>query len=701
MLAAAAAVLALAVPAIWVGVEPTYRARALVRVSPKALRIAFKNEDNSNATFYRTLVNTQATILRGPIVMQRVLDQEKIRETRWYRESPKRWWGRHPSHLERLTEAVATKIHRDSELIEVSVEADHPSDAKLIANATVDEFKRFSDETSREVDVQRYETLADEHSRVQREIDGLLKTKYGVAKQLGTASPEELRSQLSTHLSRLEEEYASLDRSLKLIRADQAWLAQRDAERQNRAASDETQPAEPAPSHYTRDADWRRLRLHLKEGEQSLEIASQQFGESHPRIQEAQTRIEHAQLLLRERERQLDEYVALGVQESASSAEGAWTSTDPVTLERRAERIERQRALLGEEIERQRGKVAGAGDLASDLAQFDEQLLRKRELAATLHARLTELELEGKAPARITVESHASEPSGPDSDRRVLLTLLALGASILCGLGAGYVRIVCDPRVREAADVQGTARVPFLGQLPPMPTTRRVWDGCTPSLLESVRIVRTALLERYEEQGKGAVLITSATGETGKTSLAVLLAGSLAALGKKVLLVEADLRRPAMAERLGVDSTLGLAALLTGKADDRAVVASVGRPRFDVVFAGEIPEGFDPELLANGVFESALARWRKSYDFVLVDSPPVLPVADARILARAIGETLMVLRAAHTRRSDLVQAYGDLASAGGELLGTVLVGVRSKAGYEYDVGRYRYSRPTKVLEPVA
>lgn len=137
---------------------------------------------------------------------------------------------------------------------------------------------------------------------------------------------------------------------------------------------------------------------------------------------------------------------------------------------------------------------------------------------------------------------------------------------------------------------------------------------------------------------------------------------------------------------------MGLAALLTGAADDRRVVLSGTTPRLDLVLAGDVAEDFDPELLANGVLDVAMARWRKIYDFILVDSPPVLPVADARILARQTDGTLMVLRSSHTRRSDVVQAYADLSAAGGTLLGTVLVGARIGSGYSYDCGYQGYSR---------
>ena len=105
--------------------------------------------------------------------------------------------------------------------------------------------------------------------------------------------------------------------------------------------------------------------------------------------------------------------------------------------------------------------------------------------------------------------------------------------------------------------------------------------------------------------------------------------------------------------------------------------------RLDIIPAGVLPDGFNTEMLANGAFSACLKRWREQYDFVLLDSPPVPAVADARIMAAQVDGTLLVLRSAHCRRSDAVQAYMDLVAAGSNVLGTVLVGGSGAGRYGY------------------
>jgi uncharacterized protein involved in exopolysaccharide biosynthesis len=360
-----AAVCAAVIPAIWLTVTPVYEASALIRISPKALRIAFKNEDNSGTTYYRSFVNTQVSLLRGVNVLQRVLDQPRVRELSWYRESGRTLLGGNLSHLERLARAMTVKAYRDSELIEVTVSVQKAGDARTLANAVVDEYKKLSDETIREADIQRYETLVEEHNRLQKEIDGLIRTKFTIAKQLGTATPEELRSQLSTHLGRLEQEHANLERALKLTESDMDWLARREAERKSGPSTgDASGDEESGKTQYAADAEWRRLRMNVEDARHRLEVTRQDFGEEHPRIRQLRAATEHAEKLLADRESQL---VALP-QDADGNPSANRTAMDPETLGRQAERLRRQIALLKEELDLQRSKVATAGDLAGEFA---------------------------------------------------------------------------------------------------------------------------------------------------------------------------------------------------------------------------------------------------------------------------------------------------------------------------------------------
>lgn len=684
------------VPWIWLYMSPEFRASAVVRVSPVVSRIVFRTEDNGLVPLYRSYLNTQVSVIRSPTVLQRVLDREDIRQTSWYSQEPN-WLTallKNPARpLERLGKELTVRPRRDTELIDVSLSTLDAKDAKLIVDTVVDEFKRFSDETLRETDIVRLQTLVTEQDALRKEVDGLIATKFQLAKRLGTADPEQLRSQLSTQLARLETEAERLEQVLAMARWDL-----------NRLTSDEHEAgdgdeegnvnlgADDPQSRFVQDSEWRRLNILLRTNRHDLHVARNQFGDSHPRIKELEADIDHAEQLLSEREAQIVDHGPVGVAQAATGLGVPVAALGRQALESDIGRLEQQGKLLAGQIDRQREKVADAGDLAKDLAHYDQEIAIKRELYQAVRSRLSQLEMEGKAPARISVAAYAIQSSQPDRDRRLLLSAMALAAAMMVGVGVAYLRTVTDQRIREARDVQYAVRVPFLGQLPNFEAASSP-DGLGGELvMESVRMLRTALLERISQTDKRVILITSSTNGTGKTTVALQLARSLAHLGKRTLLVEADLRHPSISRRMKLESRLGLAEVLSGTANDRAI-SHTGTANFDVLLAGAQLDDFDAELLANGVFTVSLERWKQSYDYILIDSPPVLPVADARILAGQADGTIMVLRASHTRRPEVIQAYADLSAAGGTLLGTVLVGSDSSTGYSYDAD-YRDYRHT-------
>jgi capsular exopolysaccharide synthesis family protein len=385
--------------------------------------------------------------------------------------------------------------------------------------------------------------------------------------------------------------------------------------------------------------------------------------------------------------------VAAGV--TPAPGEGLSPARTRPALEHQRRRLEYELSLLTKDVEAQRERVSSAGDVAQRLAQYDEDLRRLREFSELVRSRILVLDTESKAPLHIRT-AQANEPSAPDKDRRLLLSALAVVGSLMGGLAVAYLRSMSDPMIRGATDVPSLTRTPFLGRLPQLPFGVNGGEDASPYVLEHMRMIRTALLERLKESAGATILITSSSARTGKTSVAMLLGHTLAQLGKRVLLVEADLHRPCLAVRLNVRKGPGLIGLLTGRASDAEAIRSTDIPRLAVLPAGERVGQFDPEMLANGLFSSCLRRWRGNYDFVLMDSPPVLPVADARILARHSDGTIMVLRSSHCRKPDVIQAYADLSAAGGTLLGTVLLDGEPKTGY-MDYADYGAQSETKRL----
>ncbi len=692
-------VVAVTVPCIWLLITPRYRATALVRVAPVISRIVFKSEEQS-VPLYRSFLNTQVSTIRSPTILQRVLDQEEVRQTSWYREKPTLLAGGPASLTGIFGDALSAKPLKNTELIEVSMIAKFPADAKVIVDAVVNEFRKHSEETLREADIRRSEALTNERRTLQAAIKGLVATKFNISKAVGTLELEELRSQKATYLNDLESEYQSLSRKHAITQWQLDSLISSENEEHEQGDSDVAEAnLDDADQRFAFDPEWRKLRIALRKTRHQLELARQKYGVLHPDIKDLMSEVKLAKELLAERQVQIDKQWVELPRQFAPSPEMQLGIRDRAALQRVAQKQQRELELLKNVIERQRAKVAEAGEIAQDIAGYDEEIRNKRELYATMRSRLKELELEGKAPGRISVASYAEVPLSPYRDRRKRLLVVALGAAMMIGLGVGYLRSRMNPKICEADDVQHTIRVPFLGQLPALPATTDPTLHADPILLEGIRMVRTSLLGRLHSSDKRVVLLTSSSVQAGKSTVAVLLAQSLANMGKKVLLIEADLRRPTLSGRmLGFESKIGLAAVLAGVAMDTKAILPTKIPNLDLLVAGAQPEDFNFELLANGHFSECLSRWKKKYDLILLDSPPVLSFADTRILASQTDGTIMILRSSHCRRADVVRAYADLSAAGATLLGTVLVDVRYGLFY-HDDHIYQADRsPSRLLE---
>jgi len=188
--------------------------------------------------------------------------------------------------------------------------------------------------------------------------------------------------------------------------------------------------------------------------------------------------------------------------------------------------------------------------------------------------------------------------------------------------------------------------------------------------------MRTSL-QMLPREKQGAVVVTSCGAGDGKTFCAVNLAVALAAAGKRVLVVDGDLRRPSLHKVFRLGRTQGLSDVLSEQAARDEVILPSDVPGLDVLPSGPIPPN-PSELLGAPALDPALEAWRVAYDHLIFDAPPVLGLSDAVVLARRIGYAILVVRAGQTTDRALRHASELLQGSGIEVLGVVLNGTRAR-----------------------
>jgi len=288
----------------------------------------------------------------------------------------------------------------------------------------------------------------------------------------------------------------------------------------------------------------------------------------------------------------------------------------------------------------------------------------------------------------LSTVSPAAPPSSAFAPNTTVLTAAGLAIGLALGVAAAIAMALLDTRLRTPADIARTTPLPVLGVIPH--TRGRagratlVLDDPTSPGAEAYRRLQTNLRFIDASGPIRSMVVSSAVPGEGKSTTALNLALAMAEKGHRVLLIDADLRRPTVAKQLGIEGTVGLTTVLIGAAS-LAEVAQQWGDGVDVLPSGEIPPN-PSQLVDSRAMVALLAEATRTYDFVVIDSPPLLPVADAAVLSKMTDGALLVAGCHRVRRPQLAGAINALATVDAAVLGIVATGVRLKssaAGYAY------------------
>ena len=296
-------------------------------------------------------------------------------------------------------------------------------------------------------------------------------------------------------------------------------------------------------------------------------------------------------------------------------------------------------------------------------------------------------------PVKLTRVQEASVPTAPVTPKIPLNIALGALAGLALGIGIAVLRETLETRIRNEHDVELVTDVPILGGIVFDPRARDrplivQLDPKSPRA-ESFRTLRTNLQFLDADRADRCFVITSSIESEGKSTTAANLAIALADTGSRVLLVDADLRRPKLADYMGLEGAVGLSDALIGRVELKDVVQPWGKEGLYVLPAGSVPPN-PSELLGSARMESMLAEFNRAFDVVIFDSPPLLPVTDAAILAKKVGGAIIIVAAGRTHKNQLKGAVTTLNNVGVPISGLVLTMLPTKGPDAYGYGRYGY-----------
>jgi capsular exopolysaccharide synthesis family protein len=392
----------------------------------------------------------------------------------------------------------------------------------------------------------------------------------------------------------------------------------------------------------------------------------ERYGEKHPQVQNIASQMADTQ-------RQIDAEVDKSVQAIRNEYEAAHA----------------EERTLARDLEAQKAAAMDLNRKGIDYSVLQREAESNRQVYESLLQREKELRVVANSRANnVRLLDRAQVPGGPFTPDVSRAWMLALMFGLGLGIAAAFAIDYLDDTVKTPEDVTWRLKLHFLGLVPKVRGERHpLLSGPVPhDFGEAFRALRTALVASSHGEATRVIAITSAQPLEGKTTTAVNIALALAIGGARVLLIDADMRRPSLHKALRLPNDKGLADLLTGGARMREVVQRTGDPNLLVVTAGRTPPN-PSELLGSDRMKAFVQQLAVGpFDWVIIDTPPVLAVTDAVILAPIVSGVTFVLGAEMTRWRLAERAIATIQAGHPQSMSAVLNRV------DFDRNRYYYSR---------
>lgn len=646
---------------------------------------------------------THQVLIKSPWVVNKTVEKGRLSPLRMFA-------GKETSIadevLSRLTVQRLDGPSGGGSILEVTFRGELPDECGAVLNAVLDSYKEFLDETYASVSDETVKVVTEARNVLEKELRekeiAYTKFKQSMPTLLNGGDGDEHQELLGSIqvkknqlVLRRHELQSQLD-TIELARKE-GWskdqLLQLIADFAGKAESGDDLPRKPA--------ELNELLLPLLQEEQRL---SAEYGPRYPDLLEVRRRIEFTK-----------KYYA-----QAAAAVGVLTRAadvgDPVEahvqqVKNRLRQVAAAEQLLNELIDKERTEAGKLLSFALQDKNYRKDIDRVQDFYNGLVKRLHEAGLAQRAGG---YDARIISPPGIGlrvAPRATPIYLTAAFLGLLLGLGIAQLAEATDRRFYSLEEVRYRLGFPIVGYIPLLsqpgreqpPVVDPEHTGLSPALVtfhrsrsmeaEAYRGVRTSLYFSTRGEAHHVIQVTSPSPGDGKTTLATNLAISIAQSGKRVLLIDADLRRPMIHKLFSMTNDVGLGNVIAGLVEPLAAVRDTGVENLSVLLTGPIPSN-PAELLTSSRFKDVIDFFRSRFDLVILDTPPVLAVSDPCAVAPRVDGVLLVLRIVKNCRPMAERAKEILTALGVTVFGVVVNALEDKTitgyGYGYYAYRYRY-----------
>jgi capsular exopolysaccharide synthesis family protein len=672
--------------------QPQYTSTVRIQVAREAAKVVDmqgEDSDQSSGGTDMEFYQTQYALLKSRSLSERVAQDLNLLQNYAYLAD---YDAAEAERIKKLApnqrlELATDKVNRNtgispvrgSSIIDIDFRAARPDVAALVANSIAQNFIASNLQRRFEAAAYARDFLQKQLARVRARLEDSERKSVQYAQQQGLIKIKAGSADNPTEQSLIASDLAELSNQLIEARAARAQ-----AEAQYRAGASGSVAAQSLTSTTVNG-----LRQERAELVGQLSKLESDFGPEYPAVVALKSQISELDGQIgREQAR-----VSSSVTADLSGRYRQAVATEQ-SLQARVDSLKAQ--LLGEE-----GRSIQANILQRDVdtnrALYEALLQQYKQVGVA----------GGVGTNNVSIVDRALPPDFASSPNLLLNISLGLLLGLVIGVGAALVLEQLAESVILPGEFQTKLRIPLLGSTPAIRTQFRqkllaarappdedaklVLQDSQSDIAEAYFSILTAVQFSTANGAPATIAITSCQPREGKSTTALALARGLAGLGARVLLVDADMRNPSIHRTFGLDHPKGLSEVLTGHSDFETAVHSTDADNLSVMTAGKLPPS-PAELLASEALPELIKTALASFDHVIFDSPPVLGLADAPLIARLAEGVVFVIEAGRTRSTQARHALDRLTAVRAHILGAVLTKLDSqKSGYGYGYGyNYRY-----------
>jgi capsular exopolysaccharide synthesis family protein len=651
---------------VWQLYAPLFEASATMHVSPPGGAESTPGRLQYGADIMNRIVQNHAMMAKNDGVLKAAALDRELTSTAWYNKDKK-------DVLRRLDDDIDVMAVPGTDMIRISMvglckNEGQRTELANIVNAVARAFETFSTSTSKGEANQDISLLQDQvqsltadYARTDEQINRLGR---GVGQEEGPAALEERRNTLVAELRKLATD------STPLLQQKSAF--ERSLQNLQQQLQDNTLASSPEVLlQLESDREYLQLRSQVRGLESQLIRQQTKFAPGHSEIKSTEALLENTRQQYDDRRSQLVPQV---VQRMLSSAQVNLDATNGAILALQTRMDEAQRSVSA--IEAQLSRMQSLSDernrLQDSINRLQDRLLQYRILM--------------ESEAQVRVAYPAVPPRTRHMPRWSIMVPLGILLGAMVGFGLAFMLEFIDTSIKGPSDVARRVDVPLLGMVPHSDDIEEQIEDMRVALLthptslvgEAFRQIRTCLMFSGPPSHRRSLLVTSALPEDGRTTVAINLAACCAQGDRKILVVDANFRQPAIRGLFPDCPDGGLSSALVGQADWRDLVKQVQGGLY-VLPSGVLPPN-PAELLGSDQMKQLIDEMTDSYEQVIIDGAPCLLVSDSPILSTLVDGVILTIRAGANTYGIVQRTRDVLQRVGAHVVGAVLNGVRASAG---------------------